>query len=213
MVKVRWFNRSEEMISSGLIIPEHELIMTPDVQVVSAECVNGIATVLSPKHYEQCLSILSQDFSDGIFMCSRQIKKNNKIVSFPMSKLRGYSNQTIFSILNPPNLLNQQVSSDKQEKKEEVQACVTTACLVEEEEEEPSQEILKFKASVCSEIEVLCEDSGIRGCWYRCKILKATKKRLKVVYKDVEDAGGPGNIMVLLLCKVFVTSSFTFLLY
>ncbi|KVH88665.1 Bromo adjacent homology (BAH) domain-containing protein, partial [Cynara cardunculus var. scolymus] len=119
MVKVRWFHRTDEV--SGLISEPrpHEIIITPHFQVVSAECVDGLATVLTPKHYEHCLAVLSEDFSDGIYMCSRQIKKN-KITPFPLSKLRGYSSQTIFSVLDlsiGPNKLKPQITS-REEKKE-----------------------------------------------------------------------------------------------
>ncbi|MFS7933952.1 putative BAH domain, Agenet-like domain, Agenet domain, plant type [Helianthus anomalus] len=174
MVKVRWFNSSEEV--GG--IPSHEVMITPHVEVVSAECIGGLATVLTPKHYQQCLAVVSQDFSDGVYMCSRQIK-NNKVSSFPLCKLRGYSNQTIFSILNPPVI--PQIPSN-------------------EEIPSPFEQKLKgvddgrccFGAG--EEIEVLSCDSGLRGCWHRCKILKAKKKHLKVVYVDVEHVDGPGNI-------------------
>ena len=36
-------------------------------------------------------------------------------------------------------------------------------------------------------IESLCQDSEVWGCWFKCKILQASQKRLKVQYADVED--------------------------
>lgn len=226
MVKVRWFHRTEEV--SGLISEPrpHEVVITPHFQVVSAECIDGLATVLTPKHYEHCLALLSEDFSDGIYMCSRQIKKN-KITPFPLSKLRGYSNQTIFSILDlpiGPNKLKQQISS--REEKQEAVACQGTKEIessrgvltitnrvsdnqVEKTTLQPTDPKLKINKlsskglagnhevpcfSVGEEIEVLSNDSGIRGCWFRCKILQVSEKVLKVVYMDVEDVEGPGNL-------------------
>ncbi|XP_076898489.1 uncharacterized protein LOC143552070 isoform X2 [Bidens hawaiensis] len=155
MVKVRWFNCSEE---------PHEVMITPDVEVVSAECIPGLATVLTPKHYDQSLAVVSEDFSDGVYMCSRQIR-NNRVTSFPLSKLRGYANQTIFSILNPPVI------------------------------PQSSPPVIPSPAlsDVGEEIEVLHDDSGLRGSWFRCRILKAKGKRLKVVYVDLEEAEGHGN--------------------
>ncbi|XP_076959404.1 uncharacterized protein LOC143635460 [Bidens hawaiensis] len=161
MVKVRWFNCSEE---------PHEVMITPDVEVVSAECIPGLATVLTPKHYDQSLAVVSEDFSDGVYMCSRQIR-NNRVTSFPLSKLRGYANQTIFSILNPPVI------------------------------PQSSPPVIPSPAlsDVGEEIEVLHDDSGLRGSWFRCRILKAKGKRLKVVYVDLEEAEGHGNTEASLL--------------
>lgn len=47
---------------------------------------------------------------------------------------------------------------------------------------------------VDEKIELLCQDSGIRGCWFRCKVMQASQKLLKVKYDDVEDADGSGNL-------------------
>ncbi|KAL3519284.1 hypothetical protein ACH5RR_017433 [Cinchona calisaya] len=43
-------------------------------------------------------------------------------------------------------------------------------------------------------IELLCQDSGMRGCWFRCKILQTSQKCLKVQYFDVQDVDGPGKL-------------------
>lgn len=51
---------------------------------------------------------------------------------------------------------------------------------------------------VGEKIELLCQDSGMRGCWFRCKVVKASEKRLKVQYNDVEDVEGSGKLEV---CK------------
>ncbi|KAI3680440.1 hypothetical protein L6452_35211 [Arctium lappa] len=213
MVKVRWFHRTEEV--SGLISEPrpNEVVITPHVQVVSAECIDGLATILTPKHYEHCLAVLSEDFSDGIYMCSRQIKKN-RITPFPLSKLRGYSNQTIFCILDlpiDPNKLKQQISS--REEKEEAVACQEKTQPTEPKSEiklpskglagtsEPHDEVPSF--SVGEEIEVLSNDSGLRGCWFRCKILQVSGKVLKVLHMDVEDVEGPGNLEEWVLAHRF----------
>ncbi|XP_057765073.1 uncharacterized protein LOC130985913 isoform X2 [Salvia miltiorrhiza] len=48
--------------------------------------------------------------------------------------------------------------------------------------------------NVNENIELLCQDSGMRGCWLRCKILRSSTKLLKVQYYDVTDCGGPGKL-------------------
>ncbi|KAM3328122.1 hypothetical protein P3S68_033584 [Capsicum galapagoense] len=55
-----------------------------------------------------------------------------------------------------------------------------------------SQHKLSFEAG--DNIEVLCQDSGMRGCWFRCKILQVSEKRLKVQYDDILDCDGPEKL-------------------
>ncbi|KAL3521828.1 hypothetical protein ACH5RR_014662 [Cinchona calisaya] len=60
--------------------------------------------------------------------------------------------------------------------------------------------LVGFKTSQASSeddgenIELLCQDSGIRGCWFRCKILQTSQKGIKVQYYDVQDVDGPGKL-------------------
>lgn len=45
-----------------------------------------------------------------------------------------------------------------------------------------------------NKIEVLCQDSGIRGCWFKCMILQVSRRRIRVQYDDVKDEDGSGNL-------------------
>ncbi|KAE7995236.1 hypothetical protein FH972_000057 [Carpinus fangiana] len=242
-VKVRWFHHNKEV--KGLIpqLNPHprEVFITPHVQVISAECVDGPATVLTPKHYEKCVAAVAPASSPGIHMCFRQFK-NNKIKPFTLPKLRGYSNQAILSSIDGSLVAQQKLKRDKLDVEDEEEFAhddpvkagakrnrsykwhqgletgssdvrnlfpgeQITKC-------EPKFPILKLKFSrkfmgiktleslvqcpvsfkVDEKIELLCQDSGIRGCWFRCKVLQVSQKRLKVQYDDVQDADGFGNL-------------------
>ncbi|PHU20119.1 hypothetical protein BC332_11270 [Capsicum chinense] len=55
-----------------------------------------------------------------------------------------------------------------------------------------SQHKLSFE--VGDNIEVLCQDSGMKGCWFRCKVLQVSEKCLKVQYDDILDCDGPEKL-------------------
>ncbi|KAI8524948.1 hypothetical protein RHMOL_Rhmol13G0189400 [Rhododendron molle] len=229
-VKVRWFHHNREI---KRVLPElnphpREIFITPHVQAISAECIDGCATVLTPKHYEKWLAAFSHSQRSGIHVCFRQFK-SNKVKPFSLSKLRGYLNQRVLSSLNRPLVLKHGTKGLKANGEEDYdvthddhgrrggkrsRSCgpansipgnQLTKC-------EPTYKKLRIKLSsrevkfvrpqgsshssfkVGEKIELLCQDSGIRGCWFRCEILQASEKRLKVQYVDVQDADESANL-------------------
>ncbi|XP_025883945.1 uncharacterized protein [Solanum lycopersicum] len=52
----------------------------------------------------------------------------------------------------------------------------------------------KLSIEVGDNLEVLCQDSGLRGCWFRYKVLDVSQKRMKVQYDDIEDCDAPEKL-------------------
>ncbi|XP_057960999.1 uncharacterized protein LOC131153008 isoform X2 [Malania oleifera] len=236
-VKVRWFHHNKEVksIVSQLNPHPREVFVTPHVQVISAECVDGLATVLTPKHYEKCLALVPHSLASGIHMCFRQFR-NCKVKPFTLTKLRGYSNQEILSCLDNAVVSKHELKCHQVHGEEEDQTthgdlmregatwnsscggndtvCLGAAPEMQITKSEPACQSLKLRISrkptgiqfvkpqpnyplflkVNDKIELLCQDSGIRGCWFRCKILRASQKNVKVQYEDVQDVEGSGNL-------------------
>lgn len=245
-VKVRWFLHNQELKNAIPQLNPHprEVLITPHVQVISAECIDGRATVLTPKHYERCLEIVSDNTSSGVYMCFRQFK-NHKLRPFTLAKLRGYPNQSILSFIEGYNVSKKKLKGHKLYEEEEfehddparvgskrnrsykghreLETCSSglrnfslgnqmTKC-------EPTYKKLKLRLSrktmgiksfgfephcpisfkVDEKIELLCQDSGIRGCWFRCKVVQVSQKLLKVQYDDLLDVDGSGNLEVMKL--------------
>ncbi|XP_027360662.1 uncharacterized protein LOC113868886 [Abrus precatorius] len=240
-VKVRWFHHGQEVkhVIPQLNLQEGEVFITPHVQVISAECVNGPATVLTPKHYEKYLAAVPHTSLSEIHTCFRQFK-NNKLKPFTLTKLRGYGNQSILSCLNSPILSKRKAKCQKLHTEDD-ENCTqdgplrssnkrnrsSKGCQVLEKDAsvqqisvpinemakcEPKYPSLKLKLSrktmgitvigpkaqlsfrVDEKVEVLCQDSGIRGCWFSCKILSTSQKHLKVQYDDLLDVDGPEKL-------------------
>ncbi|GAB4849763.1 hypothetical protein Ancab_004559 [Ancistrocladus abbreviatus] len=52
------------------------------------------------------------------------------------------------------------------------------------------------RLKVNEKIELLCQDSGLRGWWFRSTTLGISQKKTEVQYDDVEDQEAGGNLVV-----------------
>ncbi|KZV51806.1 hypothetical protein F511_11494 [Dorcoceras hygrometricum] len=234
MVKVRWLNFQEQI---SFRIPDlddngREVFLTRIEQEISAECIDGLAAVLTPNHFKKCLELLPQGMSLRINFCHREII-NKSVKPFSLSKLRGYSTQPILCTLetvasrqkrnskkstqdlkvsapeeagmhdsksNRTGSANQTIGRrtslvmDNQGKKCETSSQKVNLSKLIDNNLIVSEPLVPVPPKVEKNIELLCQDSGMRGCWFRCKILRSTKKCLKVQYLDVDDADGTGKL-------------------
>ncbi|CAI8590532.1 unnamed protein product [Vicia faba] len=198
-VKVRWFHRGQEVkhVIPDLDLEEGEVFITPNVQVISAECVNGPATVLTPKHYEKYKAeLLPHTSLPEIHICFRQLK-NNKLKPFALTKLRGYSNQPILSDLNSPSHTPSKRKTNYPKLEDGENFTQDDPLRYSNKRDRSSVEYSVPENGLSglqysSPMNEMSKDSGIRGCWFRCTILYASQKKLKVQYDDLMDADDEG---------------------
>ncbi|KAL6520467.1 hypothetical protein OROHE_017055 [Orobanche hederae] len=214
MVKVRPFLFREDI--EGLI-PKlnpmcREVFITSVEKVMRAEHVDGLAAVVSPSHFDKCSEFLPQILSFKCFVCRREFK-DDKVNAFGVSKLRGYSAQPILSALkslnhkpsdnNGINLTATEISMRSRSlgagekfdghktlaKEEKIVKCETTRWGLKRKlkNEGLVENKLDVQEPGSENIEILSQDSGMRGCWFRCRILCSSQKLLKVQYYDVTD--------------------------
>ncbi|XP_017980597.1 PREDICTED: uncharacterized protein LOC18593312 [Theobroma cacao] len=241
-VKVRWFHHTKEVKGVVPVRNPHpkEVFITPYSQVISAECVDGLASVLTREHYEKCSAVFPDALLARVHVCSRQFR-SNKVKPFDLSKLRGYFDQPILSCLNSsmfsePDSMSHGLNEEGEEElspSENVKLGNKRTRTNRKSQRfvtdhsgnrisgnhlmtyETSYKKIKYALSgksllslkhvecqpwygsvfkVDEKIELLCQDSGIRGCWFRCTVLQVSRKQMKVKYNDVQDEDGYGKL-------------------
>ncbi|KAL1534098.1 hypothetical protein AAHA92_31497 [Salvia divinorum] len=211
-VKVRWFHHNKEVkgVMSLCNTDPREVFVTPYVQVISAECVDGPAIVLTREHYEKCLEVFPHELSGGLHFCFRQFK-GNRVKQFKLSKLRGYYDQAIFSCFSPDFFEEDEFSSDDDDAK------VGSKRHRSSREDYKSVYDLSYKKygllsretnflkhvdcqfwqnpfAQNEKVEFLCQDSGLRGCWFRCTVLEISRRQMKILYEDIKDEDSCTNL-------------------
>ncbi|XP_074587474.1 uncharacterized protein LOC141843306 [Curcuma longa] len=244
MVVVRWFHEVDEL---GIVLPpdanDREIFFSLCLQDFSVECIDGLAAVLSPQHFEQ--------FQNGArhtswrpFMCHRQID-NDDVKPFNITQLQGYWSQEIVRSMSftspfklrlkrslPNSGLSEQKSSDVSsvsgsKRKHLLHAegghVAETSSLDKSRpvcsksgrnppntlsgSALPTKEVFEQKSQqhfhLGTHVEILSQDSGMRGCWFRCVIIKRHRDKVKVRYQDIQDPDESGNLEEwILLSKI-----------
>ncbi|KAL5737377.1 hypothetical protein ACOSP7_030138 [Xanthoceras sorbifolium] len=237
-VKVRWFHHNQELKGVASLRNPHpkEVFITAHAQVISAECVDGPATVLTREHFETCLSKYPNALLARIHLCTRQFR-SNRLKPFDLRKLHGYYDQPILSLLNSNpfpetdsfahglngeedeelapdenvKLGSKRTSREKGSQNSGIgsrRGCQLVAYEPLYKKLKygfPGTRLLSHKHIECQpwqglmykideKIELLCQDSGIRGCWFRCTILQVSRRQMRVRYDDVQDEDEYGNL-------------------
>lgn len=274
-LRVRWFHKTNELARKIPPPAPHtrEVFYTSFPQVLSVECVDGVATVLSLEHFELCSKLLHTEASANMHVCTRQFDSNEGIKPFNIQEVKGYWQQQILShvgVKAPSEFAwtlphtepgSEDLEMDEEEEAEPgnvirrgprtarstrrrvgfssrmrggdsgnvvsswVTSPVERTCStgdgavaagdtghatsngdarppstgrVEKMDEGVTlsehrlEHRLDFKAG--DEIEILSQDSGLRGCWFKATITRRVSKRLKVRYEKLQNEDGEGNL-------------------
>lgn len=235
MVVVRWFHKTDEV---GIVLPhrfsDREVFFSLYLQDLSIECIDGLASVLSPQHYEKYRNEAHHTHLEP-FVCSNQFD-NDDVKPFDITQIKGYWKQEILRYMytqsdsksngssgqsdDGPELEENLQSTGIRPKKRQRLTKVdgkdgvylaapklenmsnskigtkistgdrslklvgsTTMTTVKAIDQHASQYLV-----VGSQVEVLSQDSGIRGCWFRASVIKKHKDKVKVQYQDIQDA-------------------------
>ncbi|KAG8385858.1 hypothetical protein BUALT_Bualt03G0088900 [Buddleja alternifolia] len=192
MVKVRWFVHREEIEGQirNLCPESREVFITPLEQEISAECIDGIAAILTPTHFKECDDFLPQLLSFknlcAIENCEINRQSNNRGKS--SEQVRSAGRRAALTI-SDNRVAKGEPSRQRIKIKLPMRKSVQNISVAPAEQPE-----IQWLPKVNDNIELLSQDSGMRGCWLRCKILRSSQNCLRVQYYDVDDVDGPGKL-------------------
>lgn len=243
MVVVQWFHKIDEV---GIVLSHNynhrEIFSSLCFQDLSIECIDGLATVLSPVHFRKFLNEAAHSQLEP-FVCCKQFD-NDHVKPFDVTQVKGYWKQDIlrymYSVSRSDDCVSCQQHADDQntdwnvddgagirprkrycQSKDDLYmhysgsrdsmdaSCEdvrdfwnskkgtepfsfgggSSAFLSTDEAQQFSSQHLKLG----SQVEVLAQDSGLRGCWFRARIIKKHKDKVKVQYQDIQDAVDEAN--------------------
>ncbi|KAB1999851.1 hypothetical protein ES319_D12G189900v1 [Gossypium barbadense] len=243
MVVVRWFHKIDEVdIDLRHNYNCREIFFSHCLQDLSIECIDGLATVLSPVHFKKFLNEATHTRLEP-FVCCKQFE--NDVKPFDVTQVKGYWKQDILRYmygLSPSNdcVTRQQRADDLKtvwdvdddvgirprkrycrSKDDDMhmhfngsRESMDTSFADVQDFHKSKNGNVSFNFSgrnfaflstgeakqysshhlmVGSEVEVLTQDSGMRGCWFRARIIKKHKNKVKLQYQDIQDAADEAN--------------------
>ncbi|XP_073396843.1 uncharacterized protein [Physcomitrium patens] len=268
-LRVRWFHKTNELACKIPPPAPHarEVFYTSFPQVLSVECVDGVATILNPEHFESCSKVLHIDAAVQMHVCSRQFDSNEGIKPFNIMEVKGYWQQEVLShigvrassgftwSLPHPEPGSEELEMEEEEEAEpgnvirrgprtarstrrrvgfssrmrggdsgNVSSWVTSSVdkayaagngavvagdpghtSTSDARPPPTGRVDKMDGGMNSlehrldfkvgdEVEILSQDSGLRGCWFKATITRRVSKRLKVRYDKLQNEDGEGNL-------------------
>lgn len=245
MVVVRWFHKIDEV---DIVLPrnfnDREIFFSLCLQDLSIECIDGLATVLSPHHFQKFQNEAKHTRLEP-YVCEKQFDNDDIIKPFDITQVKGYWKQEILRYMyalssskahshyqqseddpsaemRPRKRLRRSRNDDLQnaEKRQpgntlsslDVRSsgnnfvdlkssdvvfspkggCASKTFIGKEMNNASSSQF-----AVASEIEVLSQDSGIRGCWFRASIIKKRGDKVKVQYHNLQDADDESSKLVV----------------
>ncbi|PPS00407.1 hypothetical protein GOBAR_AA20252 [Gossypium barbadense] len=243
MVVVRWFHKIDEVdIDLHHNYNCREIFFSHCLQDLSIECIDGLATVLSPLHFKKFLNEATHTRLEP-FVCCKQFE--NDVKPFDVTQVKGYWKQDILRYmygLSPSNdcVTRQQRADDLKtvwdvdddvgirprkrycRSKDDYmhmhfsgsRESMDTSFADVQDFHKSKNGNASFNFSggnfaflstgeakrysshhlmVGSEVEVLTQDSGMRGCWFRAHIIKKHRNKMKLQYQDIQDAANEAN--------------------
>ncbi|KNA03151.1 hypothetical protein SOVF_211930 isoform B [Spinacia oleracea] len=207
MVVVRWFHKIDEV---GIDLPhnynDREILFSLCLQDLSVECIDGFAMVLCPRHYAKFVSGAEHAMLQP-YMCCQQYDSDD-LKPLDITQVKGYWKQDVvrymFAFSSERALENTCLPEDPW-KKEDISAfngCKPRKRLRLSREVRVDLQGVQHMAvgsvievAVDSVVEVLSQDSGMRGCWFRATIIKKHKNKVKLRYHDIKDGENEANCL------------------
>lgn len=212
MVVVRWFHMADEV---GLVLSrtfsDREIFYSLCLQDLNVECIDGVAAVLSPCHFEKYMNGVGSSRMEP-FVCHELFDKD-EIKPFDITRIKGYWNQQLLKHVfpslppkphskprpcEPSEELKQKADQDsiaiRPKKKQRLlqptaveELCKLDGSSAADQSKKMIEENPSLLLSVGCAVEVLSQDSGMRGCWFRASINQVSKDKVKVRYQDIVD--------------------------